>query len=269
MKKRGTLLTALVLALTVMVSVLPCAAAKEINPDTDTGTIELTLQGRNMEATLYRVGVGRIQDSNLVFELQDELKREVGDLELNGLKAKDVEEVVKALTDKSVKLKEILDEDEIWVVTADEKTKDGYLATLEDMPMGVYLVVQTKNRSEYKDFGPFLLYLPESIDGGWQAKVEASPKAEEVDYDDPEDPPTEIPDDPPPKSPPDNPPSDPGDPGDPPDDPYEEIPEEEPPLAVLPQTGLLQWPVPVMAMAGLLLFAVGFASEKRRKSQMN
>lgn len=258
MKKRGTLLTALVLALTVMVSVLPCAAAKEIDPETDRGTIELTLQGRGMEATLYRVGVGRIEDSNLVFELQDELKREVGDLELNGLKAKDVEEVVEILTDKDVKLKEILDEDEIWVAAAEERTKDGYLATLEDMPMGVYLVVQSKNRSDFEDFDPFLLYLPESYEGGWQAKVEAKPKAEEVDYDDPEPPPTEIPDDPPPS-----------DPGDPPDDdePYEEIPEEEPPLAVLPQTGLLQWPVPVMAMAGLLLFAVGFASEKRRKVQ--
>ena len=263
MKKRGTLLTALLLALTVMVSVLPCAAAKEINPDTDRGTIELTLKAKDMEATLYRVGTGRVQDSNLVFDLQDELKREVGDLELNGLKAKDVEKVVKALTDKSVKLKEILDEDEIWVVTADEKTKDGYLATLEDMPMGVYLVVQTKNRSDFEDFDPFLLYLPESIDGGWNASVTANPKAEEVDYDDPEypvNPPEEIPDNPPPK-----------DPGDPPDDdePYEEFPEEEVPLATLPQTGLLQWPVPVMAMAGLLLFAVGFASEKRRKSQMN
>ena len=39
-------------------------------------------------------------------------------------------------------------------------------------------------------------------------------------------------------------------------------------MATLPQTGLLQWPVPVMAMAGLVLFMVGFASEKRRKAQM-
>ena len=59
---------------------------------------------------------------------------------------------------------------------------------------------------------------------------------------------------------PDNPP--PGDPGDPP----EEIPEEEVPLATLPQTGLLQWPIPVMAAAGLLLVAVGLLSERKRRA---
>ena len=261
--KRRMKLTAVLLALVLAVSLMPAAAAAEIDPAEDRGSVELTLKAKGMEATLYRVGVGRVENSNLVFELQEELKREVGDLELNSLKAAQVEEVVEALTDKSVKLKDLLAADEIWVAEAVEKTKDGYMATLEDMPVGVYLVVQTKNRSEYEDFDPFLLYLPASEDGGWNAKVEANPKAEEIDYDDPDDPPS-----PPPEDIPDNPPpTDPGDPpSDDPGDPPEEIPEEEVPLATLPQTGLLQWPIPVMAAAGLLLLGTGLLVERKRRA---
>lgn len=36
-----------------------------------------------------------------------------------------------------------------------------------------------------------------------------------------------------------------------------EIPDEDVPLAMLPQTGLLWWPVPVMAMAGIALVIFG------------
>jgi hypothetical protein len=46
-------------------------------------------------------------------------------------------------------------------------------------------------------------------------------------------------------------------------DPEIEIPDEDVPLAMLPQTGLLWWPVPVMAVAGLLLIVIGLISKKR------
>lgn len=49
----------------------------------------------------------------------------------------------------------------------------------------------------------------------------------------------------------------------------EDILEEDVPLAVLPQTGLLQWPIPVMCAAGLLLIAMGLLSEQKRKAQSN
>ena len=261
--KRRMKLTAVLLALVLAVSLMPAAAAAEIDPAVDKGSVTLTLKARGMEATLYRVGLGKVENSNLVFELQDALAGKVGDLELNSLKAAQVEAVVEKLTDKDLDLEEILGEENVWVARAEEKTEEGYTVKLDDMPVGVYLVVQSKNNSDFEDFDPFLLYLPESINGGWNAKVEAEPKAEEIEYDDPEDP--EDPPGPPPEDIPDNPPpGDPGDPGDPP----EEIPEEEVPLATLPQTGLLQWPVPVMAMAGLVLFMFGFASEKRRKALM-
>lgn len=49
-----------------------------------------------------------------------------------------------------------------------------------------------------------------------------------------------------------------------------EIPEEDVPKAGLPQTGLLWWPVPYLAMAGLLLLGIGYKdkySGKRTKDE--
>ena len=91
-------------------------------------------------------------------------------------------------------------------------------------------------------------------------------------------PPPEPPDDPPP---PDEPPSDePPPPEGPPPIPDEEIdeppipldppPEEEIdeppiPLSRLPQTGMLWWPVPILAMGGMSLFALGWALNRRKR----
>lgn len=44
-----------------------------------------------------------------------------------------------------------------------------------------------------------------------------------------------------------------------------EIPEEEPPLVQLPQTGVLWWPVPIMALLGAALVLMGYA--RRRHSE--
>lgn len=59
-------------------------------------------------------------------------------------------------------------------------------------------------------------------------------------------------------------PEDPEDPKDP-EDPgeWEELPDDDPPLAELPQTGQLWWPVPLMAMGGLLLTCVGIVRRRR------
>lgn len=72
---------------------------------------------------------------------------------------------------------------------------------------------------------------------------------------DPDTPDVDIPDEPVPEG--GTPPNTPGTPGDP-GTPEVEIPDTPPPLTGLPQTGLLWWPVPVMAAAGLLLFGLGW-----------
>lgn len=72
---------------------------------------------------------------------------------------------------------------------------------------------------------------------------------------DPDVPDVDIPDEPVPEG--DAPPNTPGTPGEP-DVPEVDIPDEDTPLTGLPQTGLLWWPVPVLAGAGILLFTLGW-----------
>ena len=266
MKRRSNVVTAMLLAVMLVVSMMPVAlAAGTVDPENDKGTIELYLKASGMEATVYRIGVGRSENSNLVFELQEALKAKLGDVELNGLKAAEVEGVTKKLTELG-DLEKLLPAEEVWTAEAKEGADKKHPAKLENMPVGVYLVVQSKNDTRYEDFDPFLLYLPVTTADGadWDNSVTADPKA---DYKTsgggggkdptPPTPPTIIPDDPPPLVP--------GDPGGPGGDPLVEIPDEEPPL-ILPQTGLLRWPIPVMAMGGVVLVALGAASERKRKS---
>ena len=44
-----------------------------------------------------------------------------------------------------------------------------------------------------------------------------------------------------------------------------EITENETPLSSLPQTGLLQWPIPILGIVGLGLFAFGWFDYKKKK----
>lgn len=69
----------------------------------------------------------------------------------------------------------------------------------------------------------------------------------------------EIPEDPTPLAP-----AEPGKPGEP-GEPLEELPEDPVPLAMLPQTGMLWWPVPVMGLLGVMFLALG-ASFRRREN---
>ena len=264
MKKRLSVLTSMLLTLVLMISMMPAAMATEqntVDPANDKGEIAITLKYderplAGISVTLYRVATGRVENYNLYYDVLGAL----GPVELNGLNAEETAQATTALVDKIKSMQP--DERELFIVETVATNEEG-VAKFEDLPVGVYLAVQSSN-SRYT-FSPVLMYLPFTNDEGtaWDFAVTANPK---VSYhggggggggDTP--PPIIIPPDEPPLSPPDN----------PPDDPYEEIPEEEPPLAVLPQTGLLQWPSPVMAMGGLLLIALGLLSEQKRKAQNN
>lgn len=95
---------------------------------------------------------------------------------------------------------------------------DKGLVTFEDLELGLYLVVQTTPAPGYFAADPFLVSVPGRKDGSYIYHVDASPKlALEKD-------PTPPPPPPPPS---------------------------------IPQTGLTQWPVPVMAAGGLLLVLLG------------
>ncbi len=103
--------------------------------------------------------------------------------------------------------------------------KDGTVE-FTDLDPGLYLVVQTKAAEGYEAAVPFLVSLPYMQDGVYVYDVDASPKVELETSKEPESP-------------------------DKPTTPSK-------PSGKLPQTGQMNWPVPIMAITGILLFAIGW-----------
>lgn len=236
------------IALLLVAVALLCQVTAGALDLTREGSIELTIQSgkgspvNRVEVTLYQVGTVYTENNNLYYEALEGL----GSVELNGLTAAQNQETAAALLEKV--------EDMDGIASWEAKTeKDGTVA-FEGLELGVYLAAQTNYNVNYLDFAPFLVYLPAtSADGSeWEYEIQAVPKVEvrPDDGGEPEEPEV-IPD-----------PEVPTDPG----EPEVVIPEPEVPTT-LPQTGMLMWPIPLMAMAGVVLFAAGWSLEKKaRKS---
>lgn len=97
-----------------------------------------------------------------------------------------------------------------------------------DLEAGLYLIVQKEAANGYYAINPFLVSLPVKSDGQWSYEVDASPKIE-----------------------------------------LKRKTSDEPKKTTnssgktssrssLPKTGLVNWPIPVMAISGLLLFTIGW-----------
>ena len=115
------------------------------------------------------------------------------------------------------------------------------MAGFSGLAEGIYLVVQTKAANGYEMFSPFLVSLPMRENGQWKYQVEAMPKIEVSVSGKPETPVKQPVSTPKPVSSGNN--------------------------LRLPYTGQLIWPVPVMAIAGMLLFAVGWSLRKDKKTE--
>jgi len=106
--------------------------------------------------------------------------------------------------------------------------EDGKVC-FEDLPLGVYLLVQQEASDGFEKLSPFLVTVPGRSFGDYVYDVDASPKMALVPIE------SEWP-------------YEPTDPNQP----------QEPTEPDLPQTGLTQWPVPVLAVVGLLFVALGW-----------
>ena len=146
-------------------------------------------------------------------------------------------------------------------------------AAFTKLPLGLYLVVQTETSKGYEAVNSFLVSLPMADESGWLYTVDASPKVGsptgEYPPQEPDTPTTpEKPDKP---ATPDQP-----DTSEPTDTPQEPALPGRPTgsgssdgsgsSSGLPQAGQLNWPVPVMACSGLLLFAVGWVLDRRENA---
>lgn len=114
------------------------------------------------------------------------------------------------------------------------KVADENGAVSFEVEAGLYLLVQTKAGEGNKVFNPFLISMPNCEDGTYTDQVDATPK---ISTDTPDTPTT-------PGKP--NYPSGGGSSGG----------------GRLPQTGQLNWPVPLLAVSGLALFILGWALRK-------
>lgn len=116
-------------------------------------------------------------------------------------------------------------------ISADVKeiSEEGEVS-FTDLTPGLYLVIQSKPADGYEKMSPFLVSIPMNEDGTYLYDVDASPKTEIVKK------PTAT-------------------------TATTATTQKEPPettITKLPQTGQLNWPVPVLALLGLLLFSLGW-----------
>ncbi len=223
------------------------------------------------ELTVYRVAEVQRKNGNLSFEY-------CGDFDGCAIELGD-------LTDSTLagQLQEYLSDNAEGTVR--EVDANGNV-NFDDLELGLYLVVQTKASKGYKPVNSFLVSLPMAEDGKWNYAVDASPKVGAYTPTKPDTPPTPptppTPDHPDTPTPPDNPdnpvfpgnpdnPVAPGHPGHPaapgnPDSPVLPGHPDNPVMSGLPQTGQLNWPVPVLAVSGVVLFAFGWALDRKYRT---
>lgn len=119
------------------------------------------------------------------------------------------------------------------VSTKAEIGKDGKVS-FSNLDLGIYLLVQNKAADGYNAVNPFLVTVPMQENGSYIYTVDATPKVEAATAA-----PTVTP-----------------------------APTTVPTTGnKLPQTGQLDWPVPVMACMGVLLFSLGFYMQQKEKRE--
>lgn len=120
--------------------------------------------------------------------------------------------------------------------------RDGK-ANVGGLTLGLYLVVQTRAADGYEATAPFLVSIPMNEEGSYLYDVDASPKIsiEKEETPEPTQPTTPEPTEPTAPEPTAPEPTTP-----------------EPAEPTLPYTGQLNWPVPVLAAAGLCLLLIGW-----------
>lgn len=107
--------------------------------------------------------------------------------------------------------------------------KDGAV-TFDNLAPGLYLIIQSAAAEGFNPAAPFLVGIPMMEDGAYVYEIDASPKAE-----------------------------------------LERAPATPTPTPVpdekLPQTGQMNWPVPVLAALGVILFSLGWVIRFRNRHE--
>lgn len=268
MKSIRKRLAAVLAALTLLVWCAAPAFALEVVDLSRTGSIKVSLyDSETSEAvgggtlTLYRVAKVQKDNANLSFVYTNGFEDcgvELGDLSEGELAGRLAEKIAATAESTTVEI------------------SDLGVAEFGDLEVGLYLVVQTTAAENYNVINPFLVSVPIQENGSYVYDVDALPKVGTAAKKTPEPPDTpDTPDKPDEENP--NTPAAPG-----PDNPdgwvlgangekiylNPEAPSPDNPNGHvmgahgLPQTGQLNWPIPVLAVIGVVLVAAGIKLKK-------
>ena len=217
-------------------------------PDlTQKGSIEITMtykdkpvHGGNIE--IFRVGEVLEENGDYYFGVLEEFKG-------SGVSLEDVQspELAKTLAEYAKDLQGL------------EKDINGEgKVNFDTLELGLYLLVQEEAAEGFHVVNPFLVSVPKLVDGEYIYQVDASPKVQMK----PKGtlPPGSIP--PTTPAPVTPPPDSTFPPGSTPP-PGSTLPPSDVPK--LPQTGQLNWPIPLLAVSGLWLFTMGWVLRFGRK----
>ena len=274
MKSIRKRLAAVLAALTLLVWCAAPAFALEVVDLSRTGSIKVSLyDSETSEAvgggtlTLYRVAKVQKDNANLSFVYTNGFEDcgvELGDLSEGELAGRLAEKIAATAESTTVEI------------------SDFGTAEFGDLEVGLYLVVQATAAENYNVINPFLVSVPIQENGSYVYDVDALPKVGTAAKKTPE--PPDTPDKPDTPDTPDKPeeenPNTPVAPG--PDNPdgwvlgangekiylNPEAPSPDNPNGHvmgahgLPQTGQLNWPIPVLAVTGVVLVAAGIRLKK-------
>lgn len=273
MKSIRKRLAAVLAALTLLVWCAAPAFALEVVDLSRTGSIKVSLyDSETSEAvgggtlTLYRVAKVQKDNANLSFVYTNGFEDcgvELGDLSEGELAGRLAEKIAATAESTTVEI------------------SDLGVAEFGDLEVGLYLVVQTTAAENYNVINPFLVSVPIQENGSYVYDVDALPKVGTAAKKTPE--PPDKPDTPDTPDTPDKPeeenPNTPAAPG--PDNPdgwvlgasgeNPEAPSPDNPNGHvmgahgLPQTGQLSWPIPVLAVTGVVLVAAGIKLKKETR----
>lgn len=271
MKSIRKRLAAVLVALTLLVWCAAPAFALEVVDLSRTGSIKVSLyDSETSEAvgggtlTLYRVAKVQKDNANLSFVYTNGFEDcgvELGDLSEGELAGRLAEKIAATAESTTVEI------------------SDFGTAEFGDLEVGLYLVVQTTAAENYNVINPFLVSVPIQENGSYVYDVDALPKVGTAAKKTPNPPDTPDTPDTPDKPDEEN-PNTPVAPG--PDNPdgwvlgangekiylNPEAPSPDNPNGHvmgahgLPQTGQLNWPIPVLAVTGVVLVAAGIKLKK-------
>ncbi|MCD8023441.1 MAG: hypothetical protein LUF30_10895 [Lachnospiraceae bacterium] len=225
---RFALMLALLLAMTCGPGRTAYAAADGASLDFDrTGSVSLTLQDSDGNAvsdgavTIYQVAALYLDDGDMAYAYTEDFAdcSETLDVEDSSLAAA---------------LEEYVTEYEISG-TAISLDADG-TAEFDGLELGLYLVVQTTQSTGYNTISPFLVTVPSAENDAWLYDVDASPKVEV--YTEPASTETTAPETS--------------------TTPKTSTTAKTVDTSTFPLTGQLNWPVPLLAVCGLILLATGW-----------